>query len=293
MKTQYQKSISIWLSTLLLSVATPLLAAVDDELTSHTVEGVEMKFQVTNESPKTCKVGSYGFCAISDYTYGVVTIPSTVEGYKVTAIGESAFVMCSGLTKVVIPGTVTAIGEYAFFQTNLTTVTIPNSIKTIEKDAFYGCNKLTSVNLPNSVTTIGNGAFERTGLTNVIIPNSVVTIGTNPFAYCSNLKSLAVEDGNTVYHSQNDCIVETRSKTLIAGCRNSYISDDIASIGDYAFRGCTGLTWIRIYNSVTSIGYRAFYGCSSITYIDCLIEKLLFGTLPFPESHEEYVQGLR
>lgn len=67
--------------------------------------------------------------------------------------------------------------------------------------------------------------------------------------------------------------METRSKTLIAGCRNSYTSDDIASIGDYAFEGCTGLTWIRIYNSVTSIGYRAFYGCSSITYIDCLIEK--------------------
>ena len=64
----------------------------------------------------------------------------------------------------------------------------------------------------------------------------------------------------------DNCLIETASKTLIAGCKNSIIPDDgsVISIADYAFSGCTGLTSITIPDSVTSIGNSAFANCISL-----------------------------
>ena len=81
-------------------------------------------------------------------------IPSSV-----IAIGESAFFGCSGLTSVTIPNSVKEIGMGAFYGCSLTSVTIPNSVITIGDYAFSTCLKLESVVLPNSVTSIGKYAF--------------------------------------------------------------------------------------------------------------------------------------
>jgi hypothetical protein len=81
--------------------------------------------------------------------------------------------------------------------------------------------------------------------------------------------SITVESGNKVYHSAGNCLIETESKTLIAGCKNSTIPTDgsVTSIGDYAFYDCDGLTDIAIPDSVTSIGYAAFYDCDNLTSV--------------------------
>ena len=86
---------------------------------------------------------------------GDVVIPDTV-----TVIGEKAFYCCSGLTSVTIPNSVTSIGGGAFSGcSGLTSVTIPNSVTSIGDWAFSYCSSLTSVTIPNSVTSIGNYAF--------------------------------------------------------------------------------------------------------------------------------------
>ena len=94
-------------------------------------------------------------------------------------------------------------------------------------------------------------------------------IGDNAFDGCTGLTSIVVSEGNKVYDSRNHCnaIIETKSKTLIFGCKNTVIPDSVKKIGDSAFEGCTGLTSIVIPDSVKEIGWSAFHRCMSLTSI--------------------------
>ena len=139
----------------------------------------------------------------------------------------------------------TSIGHRAFFYcTGLTSVTIPNSVKSIEKETFSGCSGLTSITIGNSVTSIGDYAFFRcSGLTSLTIGNSVKSIGEYAFFCCNSLTSVTI--GNSV-----------------------------TSIGSEAFRGCSGLTSLKIGNSVKSIGPWAFKECSKLENVYCYAEKV-------------------
>ena len=125
------------------------------------------------------KLGNYAFKGCSGLTSMI--IPSGV-----TAIGKEAFYGCSGLTSLTIPSGVTSIGYRAFEGcSGLTSLTIPSSVTSIGRFAFYGCSGLTSLTIPSSVTSIGDGAFNGCrGLTSMTIPSSVTSIGWGAFAEC-------------------------------------------------------------------------------------------------------------
>jgi hypothetical protein len=153
-----------------------------------------------------------------------VVIPSMIGGVAVEHIGDSAFREKS-LTSVTIPDSVTSIGHHAFSYNQLTSVSIPDSVTSIGNYAFYYDYQLTSVTIPDSVTSIGEGAFYNNKLTSVTIPNSVTSIGEWVFGY-NQLTSVS-------------------------------IPDSVTSIGAYAFNGNL-LTSVTIPNSVTIIGKGAF-----------------------------------
>ena len=108
-----------------------------------------------------------------------VIIPESIKGNPVIWIGEGAF-SNSKLTSVTIPYSVLWIGERAFSGKQLTSIVIPDSVLFIDEQAFYQ-NQLTSVVIGNSVTEIGKSAFERNQLTSVVIGNSVTVIGEGAF----------------------------------------------------------------------------------------------------------------
>lgn len=154
-------------------------------------------------------------------------------------------------------------------------ITIPSTlggypVTCIDNYAFYNCSGLLSVTIPSSVTDIGEGVFFRcTGLTSVTIPSGVTSIGGGLFADCRSLESIAVSTDNSVYHSDGNCIIETATGTLTAGCKNSIIPDNgsVTNIGYIAFSTCKGLTSITIPDSVTSIGYHAFEDCTDLASV--------------------------
>ena len=185
---------------------------------------------------------------------------TTIPG-SVTSIGERAFYHCTGLTSITIPNSVTSIGNHAFTGCySLTSITIPNSVTSIQDSAFEYCQSLTSIEIPNSVTSIGHSAFLGCySLTSIEIPNSVTSIGDYAFGDCYDLTSVTI--GNSVTSIGQRAFLGCKSLTSVT------IPNSVTSIGSYAFQECTGLTNVTIPNSVTSIQDSAFFGCDNLTSI--------------------------
>lgn len=153
----------------------------------------------------------------------------------------------------------TSIGAHEFDITSLTSVILPPTIQSIGHYAFDG-TKLESIIIPEGVTYLGNFVFRYTPLQSFHVPASLTEMISDPISGCENISSITVAEGNPVYSSPQDCnaIVETNTKTLIAGCMNTVIPDGIETIGYNAFNGCINLHSIEIPSSVTVIQDAAF-----------------------------------
>ena len=212
-------------------------------------------------------IGASAFSSCNKLTS--ITIPDGI-----TNIGANTFRGCTGLTSITIPDSVTSIGERAFKDcTSLTSITIPDSVTSIGDLAFYTCRGLTSITIPDGVTSIGDGVFAYCrGLTTIMIPDSVTSIDSRAFNSCNSLTTIEVGVGNVNYTVVNGVLFNTEKTVLhtypASKTGTTYtISDNVTSIGDYAFTSCSSLTSVTIPDSVTSIGGGAFYICSSLTMI--------------------------
>ena len=134
--------------------------------------------------------------------------------------------------------TVTGIGEKAFFQKNITSVTFPNSITSIGSAAFMYCQVLDSIEIPERVT---------------IIPTDV-------FASCQNLRHVKLPEGLTEIGNSafNSCY----------GLDSIFIPNTVEVIQDWAFAGCKNLSYVKIPQQLKTVGQGAFGSCPSLAYVD-------------------------
>ena len=258
--------------------------AVDDVPTSGTCgENLTWSYDASTYTLTISGTGEMeGYSSISPWSN--LNVKHGILDYGVTSIGECAFYKCTDLTSITIPDSVEIIGGFAFSGcTGLTSITIPHSITSIGDSAFSGCTGLTSVTIGNSVTSIGTCTFRScTGLTSITIPDSVTNIGGYAFYNCTGLMSIRIPDSVEIIgdFAFSGCtgltsITIPDSITYISyavffdctGLTSITIPDSVMSIDGAAFFDCTGLTSVLIGNGVMSIGDDAFYGCSSLTSI--------------------------
>ena len=189
-------------------------------------------------------------------------------------IGDGAFWGCSEITGVTIPDSVTNIGDYAFYDcSGLTSVMIGNGVTSIGYSAFTNCSGLTSIEIPNSVMSIDYGAFAYcSGLTSVTIGNGVTSIGESAFSGCSRLTSIIVNSNNLIYQSIDGNLYSKGGKTLIKYAigktdESFTIPSSVTNIGKDAFAYCVGLVSLTIGNNVTKIEPYALFKCTSMLSI--------------------------
>ena len=172
------------------------------------------------------------------------------------------------LTKANIPATieyrgqtyeVIGISENAFANSHITSVTIPNSIKSIARNSFADCKLLTTVKIPESVTSIGIETFSGClSLLSITIPNSVTQIGGKAFYNTGIYNNDAKWDNSALYIS--NCLVATKEE-MVGGY---VVKDGTRLIAEDAFYDCNSLTSVTLPNSVTHIVDGAFWSCDSL-----------------------------
>ena len=245
---------------------------------------------------KAATSGSYEYNELDDGTVEItgytgseadLSIPSTLNGKKVTKIGEDAFYRNNDIVKLTIPNTVTYIDISAFNQCkSLEEVKLPNSIQTIENSAFTLCLELTTINLEENLKKIGDAVFERClKLKNVTIPNSVEDIGINAFAEtaiesiklpknlkeigwgvfsaCDNLKEVTLDEGNTNFIYE-DRVLYNKDKTeliyyLPAKTNASFtMPNTVKVLWEESFRGTKNLKNITLSSKLEEINEDCF-----------------------------------
>ncbi|MDH8702154.1 hypothetical protein M2138_001514 [Dysgonomonadaceae bacterium PH5-43] len=141
------------------------------------------------------------------------------------------------------------IGSYMFFQTNLSSIVLPNSITGIGEGAMYGCANLTSVTIPSDVNNIEKNAFTD----------------------CINIREFKVSNENETYSSLEGVLFDKDTTVLVAypnAKSDTYsIPNSVIEIKESAFESCASLIDIIIPNSVTKIGDNAFKGCACLASI--------------------------
>ena len=251
------------------------------DLRYETVNGISWSYVVDGGKAKVTNWNMNP--AVPSTTTGAVSVPDTLGGFPVTAIGSYAFYnisgitsltvpegvetiefyacrYCKGLESVSLPSTLTTMGDAVFFGCeSLRTGSIPDSVTSMGRDTFWGCKAMTAVKFSANVTTLGAmTCYNCDRLTEVVIPDGVTYIGVSAFSSCDSLRAIDIRATATDIdnYAFNSCPMLERLD-LPDGMT------DIRSI----FSSCGALATVEIPAGVTNIELSTFVGCTNMTSI--------------------------
>lgn len=247
----------------------------------------EMAGTITLEEikfPNTLR--SIGLSAFMNSGVKKIVIPKSV-----TELGSDIFYRCKSLASISVEAgnpvfdsreNCNAIIETAtnILRFGCRSTVVPASVVGLGETSFSGVTCLTSVDLPDGVRSIGKAAFwADEGLTSVRLSKSIVKLGTGPFVGCSKILSFVIDPENPVYDSRNNCnaIIETATNTLIQGFGTTKIPEDVVKIAPRAFQ-YQSMAYIEIPAGVKELGEFCFCACDNLTTVVSHIKK------PFPVS---------
>ncbi len=235
----------------------------------------------------------------NDFTSEEIIVPDTLDGYPVTAVGDFAFSAASEVgeswgntvitysynyKRITLPESVKTIGRYAFAENknlqevvlpeglkdfnycafmnckNLNKINIPDGIECLPDALFMGCSKLKTLELPDGIKTVCDKAIsitaDETGTQfSVDLPDSVEYLGADLFSNCRYAE--------TVTLPENLRIMRGTFKNM-QDLKQVIFNGSLREIGDYTFRGCTGIEEMSVPDTVKVLGVGVFYNCPSL-----------------------------
>ena len=266
-------------------------------------------FRIMRDSMPNLSVLDISACQIIESTE--VYPNQYTQTFPANTIPELAFYQNGGKTKpklthVELPNSITAIGLAAFAGSGLTSITIPDGVKTIDQAAFSNCLNLKCDKLSIKASYVGPIAFKATKISNIEVSDSTKIIGYDCFSECHNLKSVKLGDSirfvsgnlflncdsleeitlgkytNNIFDGAFSGCARLRNITLTKTLKNIYtqafsgcaslteinLPEGLETIRDEVFSACTQIRKIRIPSSMLSFGSNLFYFCSKLDSIE-------------------------
>ena len=215
---------------------------------------------LANCAPKKITVSSEITMLTDEMIHKQVESVTVSEG--VTEIGEGAFANCANLTSISLPRSLRIIRARAFENCALLTrITIPNGVERIEEKAFCGCTALKDVLMPDALRTLGASAFKScAALDSIRLPGCMSSIGEAAFCGCASIAEITLPYG-----------IETLEDNLFSDCTSLHavnIAETTKNVGFNSFAGCASLSSISLPRGIERINEHAFSHCESLSVVD-------------------------
>lgn len=213
--------------------------------------------------------------AVQDETLsGDIVIPESISydenNYSVVRATNGAF-QNTDITGITLPNSITSLGNSCFKLCNkLTSVKLPDNITSLGDETFMGCSDLSVIELPKKLISLGVSCFMGCNITKLTLPNSITKLGIGCFHSCENLETVTLPQNitNLPDFAFNDC-------KKLSGIT---LHEGITSLGQSCFAGCSSLTSIKLPKSINKITGSTLYGCfencSNLSEVTCQWDNL-------------------
>ena len=262
------------LTAMLCAWPTVICASEDINFKATTIEGVEVNYYTWGQPGTFCWVGTDDKTpCIDTSTTGTVTIPATVNGYKVIGIWAYAFQGCTGITKVIFEGGPYSDEEYDYYTIKWNAfdgctalqefVTTQNKPFDLNSNAFLGCESLKNADFLVNATQIQGSAFEGcTSLESATFGSKLYNIGYGVFQGCTSLKTVTFQENDKLSDLPSNLFEDAN----LEGTLDLRPLKEVTSSGK--FSGMTALTTVLLPEGTRDIDYEAFMGCTALANVN-------------------------